>query len=55
MPLNPGLNAVQTLAAVRPVGQWQVAVFQNTPAPFHGRPEAAAPLTQELRELLSGS
>lgn len=28
------------------------ALFQNTPAQFHGRPELAESLTAELRELL---
>ena len=30
-------------------GQWRIALFQNTPAQFHGRPEAAEALTDELR------
>jgi uncharacterized protein (TIGR02246 family) len=32
--------------------QWRIALFQNTPALFHGRPELAQQLTEELRELL---
>ncbi len=50
--LNPAVNAVQTLVAVRRGGRWHIALFQNTPAQFHGRPELAEQLTQELRELL---
>jgi uncharacterized protein (TIGR02246 family) len=50
--LNPELNAVQTLVAVKRDGQWQAAMFQNTPAAYHGRPEARDELTQELREVL---
>ncbi|MGH2514102.1 MAG: SgcJ/EcaC family oxidoreductase, partial [Ktedonobacterales bacterium] len=33
-------------------GGWYVALFQNTPAQFHGRPEVSAALTAELRQLL---
>jgi ABC-type ATPase with predicted acetyltransferase domain len=32
--------------------QWQIAVFQNTPAQFHRRPELARNMTDELRLLL---
>ena len=48
--LNPALNAIQTLVAKKQDGGWRVAVFQNTPAAFHGRPELAAALTKELQE-----
>lgn len=47
--LEPKLNAVQTLVAVKEGGQWRIALFQNTPAAFHGRPELAEQLTAELR------
>jgi len=29
---------------------WRIALFQNTPAAFHGRPEAAKKLSAELRD-----
>ncbi|MBZ0285481.1 MAG: SgcJ/EcaC family oxidoreductase [Anaerolineae bacterium] len=51
--LNPKVNAHQTLVAVQSAGQWRIAQFQNTPAQFHGRPDLAEALTNELRELLS--
>jgi uncharacterized protein (TIGR02246 family) len=51
--LNPAVNAIQTLVAVRHEGEWKVALFQNTPAAFHGRPEAVEQLTQELRQLIT--
>ena len=51
--INPAVNAIQSLVAVKRFGQWKVALFHNTPAAFHGRPEAVAELTAELRELLS--
>ena len=50
--INPAVNAIQTLVAVRREGEWRIALFQNTPAQFHGRPELAQQLTEELRALL---
>jgi uncharacterized protein (TIGR02246 family) len=50
--LAPDRNSVQTLVAVRNGGVWRLAAFQNTRAQFMGRPEAAAALTEELRQLL---
>ena len=51
--LNPKLNAVQSLVARRLNGAWQVVLYQNTPAQYHGQPEAAEALTQELRSELA--
>jgi uncharacterized protein (TIGR02246 family) len=48
--INPEVNAVQTLVAVKTAGAWKIALFQNTPAAFHGRPDAAKKLTEELRK-----
>ena len=53
--LNPAVNAVQTLVATRHSGRWQITLFQNTPAAFHGRPELGTQLTAELREVLRAS
>jgi len=50
--INPAVNAVQTLVANMRDGEWRVAIYQNTPAAFHGRPDAVEALTRELRELL---
>lgn len=47
--IKPEANAVQSLIAVRSHGEWRLALFHNTPAAFHGRPEATAALTAELR------
>ncbi len=49
---DPALNAVQTLVAARLDGRWRIALFHNTPAAFHGRPELAEQLTAELRQVL---
>lgn len=50
--INPAVNAIQGVVAVRRDGEWRIALAQNTPAQFHGRPELAAALTDELRQLL---
>ncbi len=50
--LNPAVNAIQSLVAVKRNRQWKVALFQNTPAQFHGRLDLQQALTEELRELL---
>jgi uncharacterized protein (TIGR02246 family) len=47
--LKPELNAIQTLVAVKQDESWRIAMFQNTPAAFHGRPEEVLKLTDELR------
>ena len=49
--LNPNVNAIQTLTAVKRGGQWQIELFQNTPAQFHGRPELVRQLTEELSQV----
>ncbi len=47
--LKPELNAIQSLVARRRDEGWQVVLYHNTPAQFHGRPELAEALTEELR------
>jgi uncharacterized protein (TIGR02246 family) len=47
--LNQALNAQQTLIAVKGDGAWRIALYQNTPAQFHGRPDLVQHLTDELR------
>jgi len=51
--INPAVNAVQSIVAVREDGEWRIALFHNTPAAYHGRPEASEALTEELRRALS--
>ncbi|MDQ6693183.1 MAG: SgcJ/EcaC family oxidoreductase [Chloroflexota bacterium] len=51
--LNPSVNAIQSLVAAKWDGQWRIALYQNTPAAFHGRPDLSQALTAELRELLA--
>lgn len=50
--INPALNAVQSLVVVQQSGAWRIALFQNTPAAFHGRPELSEALAEELRQEL---
>jgi uncharacterized protein (TIGR02246 family) len=50
--LNPAVNTIQSLVATKQDDKWRIALFQNTPAQFHGRPELVQKLTEELRQLL---
>lgn len=50
--INPAVNAIQTLTATKVNGDWRIAIFQNTPAAFHGRPELSEQLCEELRYVL---
>jgi uncharacterized protein (TIGR02246 family) len=50
--INPATNAIQTLVALRQAESWKIALFQNTPAQFHGRPDDASALTEELQALV---
>ena len=57
--LNPALNSVQTMVAMNVGGdgvaqKWLIAVYHNTPAQSHGRPDLAEALTVELRVALKG-
>jgi uncharacterized protein (TIGR02246 family) len=38
--VKPAANALHSLVAARSGGEWRIALFQNTPAQYHGRPEA---------------
>jgi uncharacterized protein (TIGR02246 family) len=50
--INPSVNTHHTLIAVKQEGKWLIALYQNTPAQFHGRPELVEKMTDELRQLL---
>jgi len=50
---NPATNAVQSLVAVNRDGTWRIALFQNTPAQYHGRPDLVEAHTTEIREALN--
>jgi uncharacterized protein (TIGR02246 family) len=50
--IEPALNAVQSMVAVKKGGAWKVALFQNTPATLDQRPDLAKQLTEQLRARL---
>lgn len=50
--IGPDHNAVQCLVASNHGDGWRIEHFQNTPAAFHGRPEGAEALTEELQAAL---
>lgn len=50
--IDPALNAVQSMVAVQKGGAWKIALFHNTPAAYHMRPDLAKQLTEELRAKL---
>lgn len=50
--LNAATNAIQSMIAVRESGALRIALLQNTPAAFHGRPELGERLTRELVEVV---
>jgi len=50
--LKPERNVVQSLVAVIDAGVPKVALYQNTPARFDGRPQLAEALTAELTSVL---
>jgi uncharacterized protein (TIGR02246 family) len=51
--ISQELNAVQTLVALKQGNEeWKIAIYQNTPAAFHDRPELGEQLTEELRQVL---
>ncbi|MET9617829.1 SgcJ/EcaC family oxidoreductase [Kitasatospora indigofera] len=49
--IDPALNALHTVIAVNRGAGWRIALLQQTPAVFHGRPDLAEALTAELRAL----
>jgi len=50
--INPAGNTIQTLVAIQNADGWQAALFQSTPAAWHGRPQDSAALTEELRDVM---
>lgn len=50
--IKPERNAIQSLVAVKENEDWKIALFQNTPAQYDGRPEVSEALTKELNALV---
>jgi uncharacterized protein (TIGR02246 family) len=46
---DPKLHAIHRLTAVHRGGAYRVALFQNTPAQLHGRPQEVEQMTADLR------
>lgn len=53
--LNPAVNSIQTLTVTKQGDHWRIALLQNTPAQFHGRPEQVQQFTDKLRQVLKES
>lgn len=51
--LNPAVNAIQSVLLVARDSAPKIALLHNTPAAFHGRPQLAEQLTQELTAVLA--
>jgi uncharacterized protein (TIGR02246 family) len=49
--LNPKTNALQSVVAQKDGDDWRIALFQNTPAQYHGRPELGEAHTAEVEEV----
>jgi uncharacterized protein (TIGR02246 family) len=49
--VNSNANALHSLVAARSGHEWRIALFQNTPAQYHGRPEAVDEHTAEIEEV----
>ena len=50
--LNPAANAIQSLILFDDGADARIALLHNTPAAFHGRPQLAQALTEELTDVL---
>lgn len=50
--INAAVNAIQSLVVVGSGPTARIALFHNTPAAFHGRPELSERLTMELAEVV---
>jgi len=50
--IDQALSAVQSMVAVQKGGKWKIALFHNTPAAYHMRPDLAKQLAEELRAKL---
>lgn len=48
--MNSDLNLIQSVVAVRKGEEWKIALLQNTPASWLGRPEDVKALTKELED-----
>ncbi|SEH50746.1 conserved hypothetical protein [Halobacillus karajensis] len=47
--IKPDVNTHHTVVLLNNGCDWEIDLFQNTPAQFHGRPELVKKMTNELR------
>jgi uncharacterized protein (TIGR02246 family) len=47
--INPAVNAIQSMMAVKRGGAWKIELLQTTPAALHGQDEAKERMTEALR------
>jgi uncharacterized protein (TIGR02246 family) len=50
--IDPNVNTHHTVLAEKSDDELLIALFQNTPAQFHGRPELTEAWTEEMRALI---
>lgn len=50
--IAPQVNAIQSIVAIKQSGGWRIVLLQTTPAQYHGQPELAQALTEELQQVL---
>lgn len=48
--LDPKLHAIHRLTCVHRSGDWRAALFHNTPAQLHGRPQDVEQMTRDLEK-----
>ena len=51
--IKADVNAVQSVLFVTENTDWKISLLHNTPAAYHGRPDAVERLTNELTEVLN--
>lgn len=49
--LKPDRHAHHTVVAIKGADGWKIALFQNTPAQFHGHPQLVDQWTRELTQV----
>ncbi|HEY3332125.1 MAG TPA: SgcJ/EcaC family oxidoreductase [Capsulimonadaceae bacterium] len=47
--IKADMNAIQSLVAQKDGDEWRIALFHNTPAQFHGRPDLAEAMSADLQ------
>lgn len=53
--MNPDLNIIQSIVAAKNGDEWKIALLQNTPASWLGRPEDVKALTKELENVFKSA